>query len=458
MDGDNMVKKIKNMKLKIDPKGLSSPLELDEGYRIEAPVMGVDVHKDILQGCVLLKRKKIEFSVVNNEEGIYQLISHCRKHAVYGVAMESTGQYHWKLVYSLIRHKINYLVTNPRQIKETQGKKTDKFDAMRIAIAYRDGRLQPSLIPPKKILEIRSLVRYRLKITSDFTKAKNQITQFLDNHDSHLKQYFSDLFAKTSLTMLQTFIKTESTEDAITNLSKRFDQKKEFIRRELKNLIGTISESEKIYFHVLIQRASNLFHVEQDLKLAIIALVKEIPTMLENVKLLMTIPGVGENSAIGIMSEVVDVSYFPSPKKLAKWAGLAPIVKQSGQSKKKKHVTGRIYKAGNRYLRRHLTASVKAMNMMSRSNKLCWIFKKPVNKKEPFWKNACAVARRLIVIIWHMLSTKEPWNNAQDNEDSNPEYLERLKKIIQDKITILERKYKQIDKKVNQIDNLFQIN
>ncbi len=129
-------------------------------------------------------------------------------------------------------------------------------------------------------------------------------------------------------------------------------------------------------------------------------------------------------------------------------------MKQSGN--KKKHVTGRIYKAGNRFLRRYLTSSVKSMIMIARSSKLCSILKNSVNNKELFWKNGCAVARRLIVIIWHMLTNKEPWDNTRDNDDSNPEFLEQLKQSIKRKIDPLERKYIHIKKKINHIDEKFQ--
>lgn len=94
--------------------------------------------------------------------------------------------------------------------------------------------------------------------------------------------------------------------------------------------------------------------------------------------------------------------------------------------------------------------------MMARSNKLCLILKS-VNKKEPFWKNGCAVVRRLIVIIWYMLVNKEPWDNTRDNNDSNPEFLEQLKQSIARMIKLLERKYIHIEKKLYQINETFQI-
>ncbi|MHA1146987.1 MAG: transposase [Promethearchaeota archaeon] len=41
-------------------------------------------------------------------------------------------------------------------------------------------------------------------------------------------------------------------------------------------------------------------------------MLREIPALLSDIKLLMTTPGIGEITAIGIMSEVVDIAYFPS--------------------------------------------------------------------------------------------------------------------------------------------------
>lgn len=43
-----------------------------------------------------------------------------------------------------------------------------------------------------------------------------------------------------------------------------------------------------------------------------------------NVKLFMTIPGINVYSAAAIISEIDDVSRFPSKEKLASYAGLVP--------------------------------------------------------------------------------------------------------------------------------------
>ena len=67
----------------------------------------------------------------------------------------------------------------------------------------------------------------------------------------------------------------------------------------------------------------------------------------ERASLLMTIPGVAELLALTLAAEIGDISRFPSPRKLVGYAGLAPRVKQSGQSSH----TGRLSKAGPATLR-----------------------------------------------------------------------------------------------------------
>ncbi|CCM79614.1 transposase (fragment) [Rhizobium mesoamericanum STM3625] len=63
-----------------------------------------------------------------------------------------------------------------------------------------------------------------------------------------------------------------------------------------------------------------------------------------NVKLLKTIPGIGEFFARLIDAEIDDVSRFRNPKKLAAYAGLVPSTYSSGGKSK-------IIKQGNKWLR-----------------------------------------------------------------------------------------------------------
>ncbi|SCB40364.1 transposase, partial [Rhizobium lusitanum] len=66
-----------------------------------------------------------------------------------------------------------------------------------------------------------------------------------------------------------------------------------------------------------------------------------------NVKVLKTIPGIGEFFARLIDAEIDDISRFRNPKKLAAYAGLVPSTYSSGG----KTFHGKIIKQGNKWLR-----------------------------------------------------------------------------------------------------------
>ena len=65
------------------------------------------------------------------------------------------------------------------------------------------------------------------------------------------------------------------------------------------------------------------------------------------VKVLRTLPGVGEFTALVMVAEIGDITRFASARKLASWAGLTPTVR--GSDLKVRH--GHISKQGSAWLR-----------------------------------------------------------------------------------------------------------
>ena len=57
------------------------------------------------------------------------------------------------------------------------------------------------------------------------------------------------------------------------------------------------------------------------------------------VKVLRTLPGVGEFTALVIVAEIGDISRFPSARKLASWAGLTPTVRGSDLKIRHGHIS-----------------------------------------------------------------------------------------------------------------------
>jgi transposase len=157
---------------------------------------------------------------------------------------------------------------------------------------------------------------------------------------------------------------------------------------------------------VWLQSIATLLGVIDDLDRQLAPLERELRPLArtdERAKLLMSIPGVAELLGLTIASEIGDISRFPSARKLVGYAGLAPRVKQSGQSSR----TGRISKAGPDTLR---WAAVEAAQQAWRPNnpwhELYTDIKRRHGKANPA---KAAVARKVLIAAWHVLALQQPF-------------------------------------------------
>jgi transposase len=154
------------------------------------------------------------------------------------------------------------------------------------------------------------------------------------------------------------------------------------------------------------QSIATLLGVIDDLDRQLAPLERELRPLArsdERVRLLMTIHGVAELLGLTLAAEIGDVSRFPSARKLVGYSGLAPTVKQSGQSSR----TGRISKAGPNTLRwAAVEAAQQAWRPTSPWHRLYTDTKHRHGKSNPA---KAAVARKVLIAAWHVLSRGEPF-------------------------------------------------
>jgi len=122
---------------------------------------------------------------------------------------------------------------------------------------------------------------------------------------------------------------------------------------------------------------------------------------------LIQLPGIGALSAMTILAAIGDITRFPTPKKLVGYAGLGACVHDSGQT----HRGGRITKQGRKDLRwimvqaawtavgHHPLWKDRYLNLAHRIG----------------WRRAIvAMARKLLVVVWHVLTQKVADRHADD--------------------------------------------
>jgi transposase len=125
---------------------------------------------------------------------------------------------------------------------------------------------------------------------------------------------------------------------------------------------------------------------------------------------LMQIPGLGVVFSMTVLSAIGDISRFENAKKLVGYAGLGAGVHESGKTHQGKGIT----KAGRKELR---WAMVEAAWSAVGSSPYWKIQYEELKKRGKHSNEAIvAVARKMLVVVWHVLSKREPYRHATDED------------------------------------------
>jgi transposase len=121
------------------------------------------------------------------------------------------------------------------------------------------------------------------------------------------------------------------------------------------------------------------------------------------IPLLLTVPGVGPLLAYTIASEIGDIGRFASPKKLAGYTRLCPLVRQSGN----RDFRGPLAKNGPKYLRWALVEAATHAARDVRYRERYERNKKRLGRGRGAKVARIDIARQLAEAIWHVLTKPE---------------------------------------------------
>ena len=242
-------------------------------------------------------------------------------------------------------------------------KKTDKNDARILARLLRTGDLPESYLPTKEIDDMKTMIRYRRSLSEDITAIKNRIHAVLTRNGISISS--SDIFGKRSLQVIL---------DSSRNMS----------------------SADKIVLADLISQYNDINAGVRRIQNQLASMGKGI----EGIRILITVPGIDYYAALGVYSEIGDITRFPDAEHLSSYTGIVPRVDQSGN----KAIYGHITKSGPSVLRFFPVNSVHSLIKLSPT------FKKKYRKlKKRIGKNRAiiATARKLAVVIFKMLSKNQ---------------------------------------------------
>ena len=394
--------------------------------RIVRPICcGADIHKDLIVATIATTNQDgiteyIQSSFSSQNFDLNRLKAWLIEHHCFEIAMESTGKY-WIPVFNVLEGEIKVFVVHPKYTKAIKGKKTDKKDSKWIADLFKHDLLKFSFIPPKEIRELRELSRYRIKLIAMRSSERNRYQNSMTISNIGLASILSDPFGKSSRAVMKEVIRSSSvTEEKISKLLERNARKK--VKEVLQSLVGSHIESDQrlkmnIASQHMDQIDSHVRRLETEMAIRCIPYATLI-------NLLLDIPGISYLSAMTIIAEIgTDMSVFETSKQLSCWAGLAPANNESANKKK----SVRISKAGS-YLKPLLVqCALAAIN--SKSNPYYRIKYNRIKKRRGHKKAIIAIARMILVNIYHILSTGEVYSPCDMEQIINPKPVKKVMTI-----------------------------
>lgn len=244
----------------------------------------------------------------------------------------------------------------------------DKMAAARIALVYLQGNAPCVWIPDAVTRERRELLHAYQKAVAGHTAASNALKGYLNQYAVRLgsRQQPEALNTETWLLAQRdwTPLQREILADQLTHLRSQAER-----RKALQRLIGRQICSE--------------------------------PLMLRCMRLL----GIGQINAFALLAIIGDVRRFERPEKLVAYLGLNPGQRESGRGK---HIKLGIGKRGRGDLRSLLVQAAHSVLRMGRATPLGqwgWkLFARKGNRNVA----AAAIARKLVVQVWHQLTGNPP--------------------------------------------------
>lgn len=333
--------------------------------------LGIDLHKHYLviggvnsRQAVVLPPRRVEL-----DAWLAWAQQHLRKTDV--LVVEATGNT-WTFYDSAIAFVLRIEVANAGKlpwIGQTKVK-TDKQDVMKLAKLCAANLIPQVWVPPTQVRELRMLFSHRRRLVKVSALVKNRLHSLL--HRQQLALPAGDPFSQANKAWWEQL---------------------------------TVSTTEKMHIRhdlaTLQQVKDQLAEVEAELN-RLSTSEPWAPTL----PYLLQLPGLGLVNALTVLAAIGDVTRFETAKKLVGYAGLGASVHDSGQT----HRTGRITKTGRRDLRHVLVEAAWA-----------------AVEHHPYWKTefarlarrmddnkaVVAIARRLLVAIWHVLTERAADKHAE---------------------------------------------
>ena len=402
---------------------MSRPQVIDdeERERVHERVAAVDVAKDSGMVCTRIPhpsrpgaRRSTVWTVKARMGAVRQLGRQLKNDGIEVVTLESTSDY-WRIWFFVLEAcGLAVQLVNAAQARNLPGR--PKTDAQWLARLTEMGLLRASFVPPKAIRDLRDYTRMRTRLVQERTRCWQRLEKLLEGALVKVSSVASKLTTISAQDMITAMIAGQRDPHALAALARtRMKAKHDDLAEALD---GMFDDHHGELAGLLLDQIAGLDAKITQLGARAAELAAALPQAwginadgttgpdagagpdapaLNAVARLAEIPGISKDLARAIIAETgLDMSRFPTAGHLASWTGLCPSARQSG-ARTRAGKKGQ----GNGYLRGSLGqaaigAARTATFLGERYHRIA--------RRRGKGKAQVAVARSILVIIWHLLS------------------------------------------------------
>ncbi len=333
------------------------------------------------------------------------------------VTVESTSDYWRPFLYLLQAGGLSVQLVNARDVKNVPGRpKTDRLDAVWLAKLTERGMLRPSFVPPAEIRQLRDYTRLRVDLTHERARYWQRLEKLLEDALIKVSSVASTLDTASTRDMVEALIQGQRDPRVLAGLARGKMKAKHAALVEA--LTGRFDDHHAELARMLLDQIDALGAQITKLTARIQQLLGAIPAaqgvdadgttgpgagsgtdaaVLPAAARLDEITGIGPGAAQVVIAELgLDMGVFPTPGHLVSWAKLCPRTIQSG-AKTRAGKTGK----GNPYLKGVLGEAAAAA---AKTDTFLGERYRRLVKRRGKLKALVAVARSILVIVWHLLA------------------------------------------------------
>jgi transposase len=405
---------------------VSRPQVIDdqEHERVHERVAAVDVAKDTGMVCTRTPhparpgaRRSTVWTVKARMGTIRGLGRQLKRDGIELVTLESTSDY-WRIWFFVLEAcGLAVQLVNAAQAKNLPGRpKTDKLDAQWLARLTELGLLRASFVPPKAIRDLRDYTRARTRLIQERTRCWQRLEKLLEGALIKLSAVASTLATESAKDMIKAMIAGQRDPRVLAGLARtRMKAKHDDL---VQALDGMFDDHHGELAGLLLDQIAGLDAKIKQLAGRAAGLAAAMPAawgvngdgttgpdagtgpgapVLNAVARLAEIPGISPDLARSVIAETgLDMTRFPTAAHLVSWAGLCPSARQSG-TRTRAGKKGQ----GDTWLRGALGqaaigAARTATFLGERYHRIA--------RRRGKAKAQVAVARSILVIIWHLLA------------------------------------------------------